>query len=130
MHVQVVQVHQKQCRMFGQIVAGVPVAVHDDTSWLRSATCVFMTLYPNLCMAAPVGCLQTYVSVADLVSTPLLHVHRAAPEQYSALIRAGDSDAIMELLTDRAVEAKVTQVYSWKRMMQSSICVIQACYGS
>jgi chorismate mutase len=32
---------------------------------------------------------------------------RAAPEEYSALIRARDAGAIMELLTDRAVEAKV-----------------------
>ena len=34
---------------------------------------------------------------------------RAAPEEYSALVRVRDAAAILELLTDRAVEAKVVE---------------------
>lgn len=34
---------------------------------------------------------------------------RAAPAEYSRLIRARDADAIMALLTDKAVEAKVVE---------------------
>lgn len=68
---------------------------------LRSMGCALSTACPQLCaplMSCPPNC-----------PGPTPCPGRASPDEYSALIKAGDAAGLMDLLTDVAVEQKVVE---------------------